>query len=494
LVERPIPVKEVFEKARIEPRPGQLETAEKLAELLQQGARILFTAPPGWGKTLTVLAAARACAALPLLWLVRSLEVGWRVGEDAALLGLTTFIAAGREKTCPRAKELGDAVHDYCRIARVRCPYFRLPPPSEVATATDWRALVERARAGGWCAYYAQDYVQADVIVQNYRRRWRVARALVVDEAHNIVNAHERLLKISDVAEAVATLRHHAASDRLVRQAEGLLKYLLARAEGDVDARALGLDIDELKRLYFTLLVEDEEAAKRLKPLILLEYPTYVDAERIKVYQPSARPQWRPAVFVTATPLSVLSEFVDVEIRVPWERKFPGMLVKGLSTKFEEFDRKMALEYKRLIIAVARTFKRIVVFAAERVAAHLRALATYYEQLPSEGWEGVALFKYRGRFSEGVDIPAFNSAVVLAGAPFLPPEVSRRLARAFGIPARVAIDGPMLATVVQSVGRAWRDPAAEPPFVFLADERFERYRDDLSRFIEIKEEKDISSL
>ena len=501
MVER-LPVKEVFKKA-IEPRPGQLETAEKLAELLQQGARILFTAPPGWGKTLTVLAALTASDALPTLWLTRSLELGKRVGDDAALLGLTTFVAAGREKTCLLWPEVGDT-HDFCRFARHKCPYYKLP--REVPPAGDWRELVEKARSEKFCAYYAQDIVDAHVVVQNYyKRRPALARALVADEAHNLLDVSERSFTIAHVAEAIAVLRAHAR-ERLVRGAEALLRYCLTKSEGDLDAKLFIHEEErqELRQIYYELLLEDVKRAQALRPLVLIsENPAYISEERITVYRP-ALPLYirafRPAIFITATPLPLLSTVlgIEAEVRIPWSKKFPATLVTDVTTRFEDFDKEMVTRYKRLLLALARKYDRIIAFATERVIKEIQWLATYVERVPEGDWRGVALLKYRGRFSEGIDLPA--SAVALLGAPFLPPEVSARLERfykAFSSSTdnarALARDGPMLCTTIQSIGRAWRDPSTEPPTVILADERFKRYAE-LKEFIEIVDEKDSASL
>jgi DNA excision repair protein ERCC-2 len=497
----PSAVREVFENVKIVPRLGQLEVAEKLSELLSQSARILFTAPPGWGKTLTTLAVLVASDTLPALWLTRSLSIGERVAEDGTLLGLHAFIAAGREKTCLLWPEIGDT-HDFCHFARHKCPYYRLP--REVPPAGDWRELVEKARSEKFCAYYAQDIVDAHVVVQNYykRRPARALRALVVDEAHNLLDVSERSFTIAHVAEAIAVLRAHA-SERLARGAEALLRYCLTKAEGDLDAKLFIHEegLLELRQIYYTLLLEDAKRAQALRPLILISgNPAYISEERITVYRP-ALPLYirafRPTILLTATPLPLLSTALDIEaeVRVPWSKKFPAALVTDVTTRFEDFDREMAARYKRLLIALARKYPRIIAFATERVIKEIRWLATYEERIPPEGWHGILALKYRGRFSEGVNLPA--DAVALLGAPFLPPEVSARLERFYRAftddAARLARDAPMLSTVVQSVGRAWRDPSTKPPTVILADERFRRYAE-LKEFMEIVDEKDSASL
>ncbi|MCC6050770.1 MAG: hypothetical protein LM580_08690 [Thermofilum sp.] len=476
----------------VTPRPGQRETAEKLAELIEQRARVLFSAPVGWGKTHAVIAALIQARALPALWLVRALVLGPRVAEDAALWGLVSFVAAGRERTCPLWEQMRDAVHDFCKLARFRCPYARLPA-SPLLTASDWKELVERAQTENFCAYFAQDLIECDVLIQNYNRRLRsYVRAVVVDEAHNLAAPDERAITLAQLAEAVSAVRPFASA-RLINALEKLVKYVLVK-EGSLDA-SLFLDEDareELLCAYRTLLVEEPARARTMYPLTLLvQNPTYVEGERITIYRPRRTLTFRPAIFVTATPLLPLPVKVDAEIKIPWQRKIPAVVVTTLSSKFDEFDTKMALNYKKLLIAVAKKYRRVLVFAAsERVSKELEAWAQYIESVPPSDWEGIVLLRARGRYSEGVNLSA--DAVVIAGAPYLPPEVTDRLVKVYKAegqaePLKLAVDAPMLAQTIQCIGRAWRDPKKDPPTVYLADWRYTRYAKELGEFLEIEE-------
>jgi len=479
----------------VTPRPGQAETAEQLATLIEQGHRVLFSAPTGWGKTHCVIAALVEAKTLPAVWLVRSLALGPRVAEDAALWGLVSFVAAGREKMCPLAPRLGSAVHDFCRFAKFKCRYAKLARIS----ATDWRELRERAQREGFCPYYAQDLVYSDVFVQNYNRplrRW--VKALIVDEAHNIALPEERIVKISQLAEAVASARMHVSA-RALKALENLIRYTLVK-DGSLDVFLDEETKGEILRHYHELLVENPERARELHPLVTLlnAVAAYVEGERVSIFKPPRVPLFRPAILVTATPLLPLPVSIDAEVRVPWERKIPAFIVSDVSSKFEEFDTRMVLKYKRLLFAVAKRARRVLVFAAsERIAKELRAWANYEETQPPKDWEGVALLRARGRFAEGVDIEA--ESVIVAGAPFLPPEISDRLARHYRTqgyeePVRLAIDAPMLSTLLQCIGRAWRDPKKDPPTVYLADWRFARYKELLQEWMDIKRECSIEEL
>lgn len=473
----------------IPPRPGQDEVAGRLAELLVNGKRVLLSAPTGWGKTMTVLAALKAADLLPAVWLGRSLSLGKRVGDDAALWNLRAFTSAGREKTCPLADKMHAAVHDFCKYVRYRCPYARLPPLSSLPlAASSYIELAEIGRRERWCPYYAQDLVEADVYVQSYFRRMSRAKCVVVDEAHNLLMPREAHIPLSKLAEGAAALREFGASGRLVQGAEALVRYATVK-DGALDVH-LFLDeegMSELRELYLERLREGDA---RLRPLLeLTRGVAYVEGEKVLVFKPEGLPSFRPSVLVSAT-MPEVGEIlqIDAEIKVPWTRKLKAVIINDVTTKFDEFNTHMVLRYKKLLVDVAREYKRVLVFAAsERVARELISLATYYETNPPD-WEGILLLKARGRFGEGVDLPA--DAVVIAGAPFLPPEVSDRLARMYRAagaeaPLKAAVDIPMLTTTLQCIGRAWRRPDAEP-MVFLADSRFSKYVKSIENYVEIR--------
>ncbi|MEM4431049.1 MAG: helicase C-terminal domain-containing protein [Thermofilaceae archaeon] len=470
----------------IEPRPGQLERAREIAYLLAEGRRVLFSAPTGWGKTLTVIAALTEVKLFPAVWFVRALAVGERIAEDASKWGLSTFIAAGRERTCLQ-RRVAD-VGDFCRYYKYRCSYFRLPP---YVRAKNFAELVERGRAEGWCPYYAQDLVECDILIQNYLKctRWlHSPKAFIVDEAHNLLLPRERTYSISRIIETIAAAKQLGASDRLLRNLESVLRYMLVR-DGVIDA-TLYLneeDVNELWRLH----VQGLEDGVSLRPLLDLTSIAYVEGERVTVYTPQPQLPYRPVIFVSATMPPGAEQLLGAEavVRVPWLTKPKCKVVTSVTTRFEEFDTKVVLSYRRVLVDIARDFERVLVFVpSERVARELRGVANFEECVPPPDWRGILMLRARGRFSEGVDLPA--DAVVIAGAPFLPPSVGEWLARQLrriGIqdPVRAAIDLPMLITTLQCIGRAWRDPS-KPPLVVLADHRFERYTAVLREFLEIE--------
>jgi Rad3-related DNA helicase len=220
----------------VTPRQGQAEIAEQLARFIEQGHNVLFSAPVGWGKTHTVIAALVAAKALPALWLVRSLALGPRIAEDAALWQLFSFVAAGREKTCLLWESLGEAAHDYCRSFKYKCPFAKLPRESPLFA--DWQKLVAKGREEGWCPYFAQDLIESDVLIQNYNRRARrYFSAVIVDEAHNLSLPDERTLRIAHIAEAIAAVRETGGSQRLLSALERMMRAVLVYSERALDVR-----------------------------------------------------------------------------------------------------------------------------------------------------------------------------------------------------------------------------------------------------------------
>ncbi|MCD6357290.1 MAG: hypothetical protein J7L75_01790 [Thermoproteales archaeon] len=472
------------------PRPGQKEVSERLSELLSSGFRVLFTAPTGWGKTLAALVALYSSRLLPTVWMVRSLTLGERVGEDAALLKLISVTLAGREKTCPLAEELGEGVHDYCRYFRYECPYNK--PPLEVPLMS-YEELMRLGAREGFCPYYAQDLVaeRAEVIVQSYYRRVpRVARSFVVDEAHNLLMPREASYRISEMVKAVDEARRLGASERLVGALSAIIKYALIR-DGPLDPKLFldeGLE-GELREIYLEALRARRGALRPLIKLVRAE-AVYVEGERILTYEPRRILPFRPTLFISATLPEGADKLlqVDAEVRVPWSKRLKAHVIEHLTTKYGEFDSNMALGYKKLLLELAKDHERVVAFAASsRVARELTGVVDYYETRPPREWRGIALFRARGRFSEGVDLPA--DVAVMLGCPYLPPEVSSRLARAYkalGVqePVKMALDVPMLITTLQCIGRAARSPG-EKPLVVLADERYRKYVRELEPYLEL---------
>ncbi|WP_460025601.1 helicase C-terminal domain-containing protein [Infirmifilum sp. SLHALR2] len=459
-------VQELFEKAGLKPRPGQAEVARLIASALSEGD-VLLVAPTGWGKTLAVLAALKASRRLPALWLTRALEVGRRVVADASRLGLRAFVAAGRERLCPYARSVEDA-SEFCRAFRAQCPHFLSLVREGVGDiwAESWEELPKLLP--GVCHYYAQDAIisRADVVVQNYHRRVSgYYSAAVVDEVHNLLAPRVRKLSAARLELALDELR--TSEPELAGEAEEVLEKPSAEA-------ALQL-LDSVLPLYREKL---KASRSHLAPLVQYLRAVadggvpYREAGTVEVYMPPWRPRVEPRVYVSATIPEGLERLFGAQVvRVPQQPR-KALVVTDLTSKYGS---ETIWGYVKLLATLRRRFARVLAFATERVARQIIAGVDFYEErLPAE-WRGVALYTVYGRFSEGVDLSA--DAVVLLGAPFLPPEVEARYERYYnrlGISGEAARWVPMVTTTLQCVGRATRKPE-DSPLIVLADYRFRRF-------------------
>lgn len=475
-------VKEVFEEAGLEPRKGQVEAAGVIAGKLSEGRSLAFVAPTGFGKTLAVLAALRAAGRLPVVWRVRSLTLGVRVGEDAALLGLRSFTAAGREKTCPLAEEKGGDVHEYCRSYRLSCSYFLETDFSSSVAATSWRELLD-ARG---CPYYLQERAMehVDVIVESYYRRPpRFYRSVVWDEAHNLLVPRETCITVSTLREAALELKT-IGEDRIADR----LSRIMPREDGPYSVEEEILI--SLYRAYRRLLAEGygRTATGRVYRVLGSE-AAYWEAGRLcgaRLTPIAARPN---TVFVSATLPHPELLGVDEVVEVPWTRKRTVYVAKWLTTRYRSFERYVEA-YGLLLSALKLRMPKVLAFATRRVAHRVMrsAAVEYYEpelKVIPASWKGVMLLHSRGRFAEGVDIGA--DAVVILGAPFLPPYASRRVEHAL---RRAGLEGDyasasMLSTTLQCIGRATRSEA-DDPLIILADSRYERYTGELSKYFVVE--------
>jgi len=472
-------IKEVFTKAGVKPRRGQIEAAEAILERLIDNKSVAFIAPTGFGKTLTVLAALKAADRLPTVWRVRSLALGTRISEDASLLSLRSFTAAGREKTCPLAEGKGSDVHEYCRNYRLSCKYFLETDFSRQVTASSWIDLLGLKG----CPYYLQDKAMegADVVIQSYYRRPpRFYRAVVWDEAHNLLVPKETCVTTSMLMEAAVELKILGEEDLA-----GKLASIRPLDTGAffVEERLLF----RLYRAYMRMLAKGQGNTVTGKIYrVLSSEAVYWEAGRLCGTRLSIPWSRHPAIYVSATLVYPELLGVDEVVKITWNRKREAVVTAWLSTKYGQLEKYLE-EYGYLLSALKFRFPRVLVFATRRVASKLRHKIGLYEPemkaLPRE-WSGIMLLHSRGRFAEGVDIRA--DAVVMLGAPYLPPYASERVKKAL---QRAGVEGDyvsasMLSTTLQCIGRTTRG-LNDDPFIVLADRRYENYASQLSEYFKI---------
>ena len=484
--------------AGLKPRRGQLEAARLVADALRGGQSVALDAPTGWGKTLTTIIALRASGYLPVLWLCRALPVGTRVLEDASRVGLRVFVAAGREKTCLADVDRED-VHDYCKYYRYRCPYFiGLDADKIPRFVQNYEDLVELGKELGFCPYYAQDFLisRADIVVQSYWRRRHAVRCIVADEAHNLLLPKECTMPLDSLNDAIAVLQRCPTVRSGTLKKLERFKEFAEEIQGTVDVAAFVdeeafLDIAVARRHYLEHGVGGV-LGKLLK--VLQSDVVYVEGGALAGLRAARVQLPRPYVLLSGTLLPRIREVLEVDVFIEIPRRRPkAYILSWLTTRYGEFEEEENLRaYRRLLTTLKLRAKRVLAFGTSRVIRMLRSGVDYFEdeivRVPSE-WSGLMLLKTRGRFAEGVDIEA--DAVVVLGAPYMTPDVIQRLARVYrrlGYSSywELASDVPMLIATLQCIGRATRRPSARP-LILLADERFEKFEEELSKYLDVEE-------
>ncbi|QOJ79645.1 hypothetical protein IG193_04105 [Infirmifilum lucidum] len=454
----------IFEEAGLEPREKQLVVAQMIAENIHDH-NILLVAPPGWGKTLAVLAALKAAKKLPSLWLVRALTLGARVSEDAIKLGLRPLVLAGREKTCPFYRSVDDLA-EYCRLHRAGCPHFRglleLAPELGKMLITSYEDV-----SPGVCKYYIDLFVKADIVIQNYhRRRPATPEVTVIDEAHNLTTPQASRFSALSLEIALDAVKDRAS-------------YLYPELEKVVEE----LKLDDIATMEELFTIHQEMLTKTgkspLTPLVKFLKAlagggvAYREGGVIEVYHPPLLRRLPPTrrVFLSATiPKEVEKVFNSFTIRIPAKPR-KAFIISDVTSKYGQ---ETVWGFAKILAALRKHYRRNLVFSTERILRQLLHFIDFYEErLPSD-WQGVAAYNIFGRFSEGVDIRA--DTVTVLGTPYLPPDVTPRYRKYFeglgiGEPEIVI---PVSATL-QAVGRATRHPQ-DNPLILLADYRFRRFR------------------
>ena len=452
---------EFFRKAGLKPRPLQLEAAKQLAEMIDTGS-VGFQAPTGFGKTITVLAAISLANAFPVTWRVRTHEIAKRIAEDCALLNFPFYIAAGREKLCPLKEEYKSNTYYFCRFLKFKCPFFKglssIKP--ENIFSVDYDQLLRKLKGTEICPYYAQLYQQAHVYIIPYSLGLSFDVNLeVIDEAHNMV-LDVYSIPEAKLREALAELDiHYEPTGDLIQQAF----------------------IETAQMKIVELLEQGKMPLIAGRVIAMLARGTFVWREEGEIHiLKFIRPRKR-TIFVSAT-LEPLQKIYNIPVlEIPVQRKPEAFIATWMTTRFHEWDYKMAKEYNDLIFLLRKHFQKIVVFATKRVARSLRA--DYVEEAPKD-WKGVFLLFSRGKKGEGVNIE--SEVVVVAGAPYLPPFIH---VEKLGL----THDDVATITTIQNIGRTLRHPENNP-LIILADDRFRKLKPILDRYYINIETDDLHSL
>jgi DNA excision repair protein ERCC-2 len=216
-------------------RQGQRELVVSVYRAARDGKNLMAQAPTGIGKTLaTIFPSLKACAEgrIDRIFFLTAKTPGRALALDAietlrasvGPLPLRALELVARDKACEHPE---NACHgDSCPLARGF--YDRLDDARRTAlygTRLDRMAVREAARAHAVCPYYlAQELARwSDVIVGDYNyyydtsallfaltqsNQWRVA--VLVDEAHNLLDRARRMYSASLEQPALRTARANA--------------------------------------------------------------------------------------------------------------------------------------------------------------------------------------------------------------------------------------------------------------------------------------------
>ena len=414
-------------------------------------------------------------------------------------LDLSVLISAGRDKCCLVKRDVDKDY--YCKARRFQCIYFRNVFKTDIPRVNsflDYKVLIEGSKEEKFCPYFMEDLIDVDVIIQNYfRARRKFFKVIVIDECHNIFIPKEISFLLEDL-NTVKTIIQLYLDNSDVKIFERFVRALKYSRTIVVEEHLDNIFLDRLRGVLYQF-VDDERISRVLgRFLRMIQYNTVlnIEKERIIGYKPLLPIRSFPqTIMLTGTWFDEMFKFIErinvINVNISNEEKPEAIILDNLTTRYDDFDYKMIEEYKKFIMQLklkARD-KRILIFGSERVLQYFINLIDLYEpiEIPSD-WRGVMMLKARGKYAEGVDIPA--DIVVMLGCPFYPPEVISRLAKIYSRMGfkdswSLAATIPMLITTLQCIGRAKRNPKQKPKII-LADERYNRYLNELSQYLEVK--------
>lgn len=347
--------------------------------------------------------------------------------------------------------------------------------------------------------------------------RWSKERTiLVIDEAQHVIRQALSMVKDSLSLKTLRRAASEASRYGFREIADGVeeaLKHYESLSDSEVevddllppihDLVAAGEEVQEMKLKQnvvpasHLLSVADFKATLAGgKPLLVregdsvrLEALADPREELTKIYQ-----GWTATVSVSATiSADSLERLIGKETTLlragwPYEDNLKAVVVRGLSTKYEQRDEKL-LDDIRWILQVLKAHggRSLVFLPSYELMSDNRDTDVLTEcqgmsqeevdrlAREFEGDGGVLVAVFNGRLSEGVDLPA--SVVALVGIPFAPPTpktqmIIERLKKTFGDDAKLyGVVLPAVYSAVQAAGRAVRGPE-DSATVLLVDDRY----------------------
>ena len=282
-------------------RPGQKESISTLAKIISSGEAIAFSAPTGFGKTVTVLYACKIINTDKILYAVRTRNEIYPPLRESLKLNYKPVFFTSKKVLCPLLLEKNIPLEDFwenCRILRKegKCKYYR--NVSSIDEALVWKAIrssegvpvriIKKMWSLKLCPYYTFKKVldSSNLIIVTYPylfspfiREYTLesidlnSLILVVDEAHSLIglaDMMEKRVSKRKVALALKEIEEYGPHEvELKRRLEELLKHW--------DKLPLGKGYKHVdKRIFQDILGESYEwfdlswdiRAKKLKRIV----------------------------------------------------------------------------------------------------------------------------------------------------------------------------------------------------------------------------------
>jgi DNA excision repair protein ERCC-2 len=459
-----------------------------------------------------------------------------------------------------------DSVAYFCRNFRARCPYYENLGDYKVNPTKPllYSEIIDLCRNAELCPYYLQREMlyHADLVSLSYNyivhpgMSWVIrsivpfkASTLVVDEAHNLrlvgnINSDQiSLITFRNSIKELESLNEIDLAERVVEMQEIALDIYADMKKAGEEERTVDLVVfrefngylAELRRVgeFIRRKRLDEGKSPRSSSYHLasffLDSFEFLESEGVVFIATAEQKnliierwdmrsseilrdvwrQFRRCIFCSGTlkPISAFAETIGLE---DWAGKsFEAelgrskcLIVRGLSTKGEELEKKERRKYVELIKSFLRMDANLAIFSASyriqndllpeiREIANSRGRRIYVEEQGMQGDVGRKLldeFKQNGgvlvapmtgRFAEGADFPGKElEGVLLVGIPFERMTLRTRLYINYykslygeekGWYYSYAI--PALQKASQAIGRALRSKEDKAIFV-LGDERY----------------------
>ncbi len=481
------------------PRKGQEIVYLKVRETVKNNARLVIEAPTGFGKTIAVLSAVLA-EGKRVIWLSRTGNAILRPLSELRVIAETFGLEAsgvavrGKKDMCPLTVEADrEAFTVLCRKCKRKA--------KELQGVFSFSEIYEMFKDSSFCPYKTQWKLaeKADVVAMSYNYLFGESffalaeiltgrEVLVVDEAHNIVDAANSSFSEVLTAESLKRAEKEAekyGKRKLVDVLRKLREYLAPRGRVDPNYVVEEFSIaDILPEAWETALRVYEERARAGRALrsslgrfvrfwkkaLPFEDGKYliVHEDALELYDVRAgeffKRLWKnfEAVIAISGTLSPVQAFMltagleDAEkliIRYTAKRaKFYA--VRGLTTRGEELTKGMKQRYLEFLAWLLRRYprKNTAVFTAsyriledlypgiESIAAATgRKLFREHREMSGREAEevlnafkaskgGVLVAPCGGRFAESADFPGKALEVVaLIGIPFEKPDLKIRL-------------------------------------------------------------------